>query len=156
MDVKGGSHWVPSPTHVNKVDHGCKVPTFQPRQPIKVWFHGIQIVFVQNSRDFLFDPTLNTWLEPRLYMVFCHVGVHVVLETQDLRSHVKQASACHDSIISKESLEVRASLHYIVDGISCRLLLKIQNAIMLQSIILFLTSKSRIGCLESLDDRRHK
>ena len=70
------SHGVPSPTHVNKFQHGGKVPTFESQEPMK------DMVFVRPrllyAKIFLLDPTFNTCPESQLQKVMprrhlCHI-----------------------------------------------------------------------------------
>ena len=39
--LRAGSHGVPSPTHVNKSQHGGKALTFEPKETTKVWLVSI-------------------------------------------------------------------------------------------------------------------
>ena len=51
---EGGSHWVPSPTHVSKYQHGGKVPTFEPQYIMKTWLNIIKV------ESLLFDVQIST------------------------------------------------------------------------------------------------
>jgi hypothetical protein len=63
---------VPSPTYVNKSQHGGKVPTFEPQHTITIWFVSISfgptLIYVSKflghmlrvGFSFLLDLTLNT------------------------------------------------------------------------------------------------
>ena len=72
---------VPSPTHVSKSQHGCKVPTFEPQEPIKIWLINIKFIshlfyakilsrhLLRVGSRFLLDPILNTSPKPHLQKV---------------------------------------------------------------------------------------
>ena len=69
-----------------KSQHGGKVPTFEPQEPIKVWFMSdldslmqkrILGLVLQVGSSFLLNPTLNTSPKPHLQEVLpyrhpCH------------------------------------------------------------------------------------
>ena len=81
---------VPSHSHVNKSQHGDKVPTFEPQETIKIWLIIINVwswsFYAKTSHDlcwelglvFLLDPTLNTNFELRLQKVLpCQHPFHI-------------------------------------------------------------------------------
>ena len=37
LSLRARSHGVPSPIHVNKLQHGGKVPTFEPQEIVRVY-----------------------------------------------------------------------------------------------------------------------
>ena len=66
---------VPSPTHVSKSHYGGKVPTFEPQETIEVWLMIIKVGSCSTQ--------LSTLVPSLTFMKCCHVGIHVILETQD-------------------------------------------------------------------------
>jgi hypothetical protein len=62
--MRASSHGVPSPTHVNKFQHGGRVPNFESQEPIKDMVSVRPRFFY--AKNFLLDPTLNTCPKPQL------------------------------------------------------------------------------------------
>jgi hypothetical protein len=86
---------VPHPTHISKSQHGRKVPTFGPQETIETWVITIKswilITLHKNIRGTLcrhlglaFCSTQPSTQAPSLTSKkCCHVGIHVILGTQE-------------------------------------------------------------------------
>ena len=85
---------VPSPAHVGRSQLGGKVPTSKPQETNKVLLVIIQvkslIIFIfmglvsRVGSSFLLD-SLSKQVPILVYKKCCHVGIHVILGTYDLR-----------------------------------------------------------------------
>ena len=77
---------VPTPTRVNKSQHGGEVPTFEPQE--FTWGFGNLNNFMQNIYWELGLAFCSTQLTTQILSLasknLCHVGIHVILRTWDL------------------------------------------------------------------------
>jgi hypothetical protein len=95
---------LPNATLVSKFQHGGKVPTFEPQETLKIylWFTFIEVgsclfyakhtfseLVLRVGSSFLLDPTLSAQVPSLTSKKCCHVGIHVILETQALEPRVK-------------------------------------------------------------------
>ena len=87
MSLRTRSHGVQSPIHVNKFQHGGKVPTFEPQETVRVysWLYYAKEflgLVVRVGFSFLLNQTLNTSPKSHLQKVLpcrcpCHTWDHV-------------------------------------------------------------------------------
>ena len=99
--LSASSDGVPSPTHVNKSEHGGKLPTLEPQEPIKVWdlwdFVMYWLLIYAKSCDLCCDS---------LGLAFCSTQLSIQALSLTSKSVVMQASMSYLGCRTRTPCEV--------------------------------------------------